>query len=557
MTLPFNANAFRQHFPLFQQSENRSLVYLDNAASHQRPQCLIDAIVHFYSHQNANAHRSSHRLARAATQAIETSRQKAADFLGAEHKDTIVFTRGATEALNLLAASLCQELQAGDEILLSEIEHHANLVPWQMAAEKYQLTLKFIPYSISQRQLELESLTELVSDKTKIVSISGASNTLGCITQLGTIKSTLPSDSLFIVDAAQLCAHQVINVQQLDCDFLVCSAHKFYGPSGVGLLYGKPHRLDDLAPWQGGGEMVNEVKLQGSIYAAAPHKFEPGTSALADIAALASSLDFIKQQNFSAMQQHEEGLCRQLHQGLQGLAHIQLHTRIQNNIGIVSFSCGGKEDELAHILDQSDIAIRSGQHCTHPLLAKLGCSDILRASIAAYNTSADIQTLVEAVKNWNNEQQDEEHLGEKRINANQQINQGVQLLQFNNEDLLKLNNWKKRHKLILRWGQLLPQQDHIRSDSNLVSGCETKLWLHAKQKADKIIFHWDSDSRLIRGLAAVCINPVQGKNKQTIAVTDFQKILSDLGLEQHLSPSRNNGIHSLIKAILKTVQADF
>lgn len=554
MTLPFDVHAFRQHFPLFQQFENQSLVYLDNAASHQRPQCLIDAIVHFYSHQNANAHRSSHRLARAATQAIETSRQKAAEFLGAEHKDTIIFTRGATEALNLLAASLCQELQAGDEILLSEIEHHANLVPWQMAAEKYQLKLKFIPYSTSQQQLQLELLPELISDKTKIVSISGASNTLGCITQLDTIKSALPSDSIFIVDAAQLCAHQTVDVQQLNCDFLVCSAHKFYGPTGVGLLYGKPQRLESLAPWQGGGEMVSEVKLQSSLYAAPPHKFEPGTSALADIAALASSLDFIQQQNLTAMQQHEQKLCHQLHQGLQGLAHIQLHSKTQNNIGVVSFSCGGKEDELAHLLDQSDIAIRSGQHCTHPLLARLGCSNLLRASIAAYNTSDDIQTLIGEVKHWSDEQQFDGHLDTKNINVGQTNDQSIQPLQFNNEDLLKLSSWKERHKLILRWGQKLPQQDHIRCDANLVSGCETKLWLHASREAGGIIFYWDSDSRLIRGLAAVCINPIQGKNSQAVAATDFQETLSNLGLEQHLSPSRNNGIHALIKAILKIAQ---
>jgi len=531
---------FRQHFPLLQQRENLQLVYLDNGATTQKPQPVIDAIAYFYCHQNANAHRSSHRLARAATEAIETSRKKAAEFLHSSDKNTVIFTRGATEALNLLASSLCQTLKPGDEILLSELEHHANLVPWQMMAEQKQLVLKFVPYCAKLGGLDLKQLDHLISAKTKILSISGASNTLGCITDLTRIKSRLDDDIIFIVDAAQLAAHRAIDIKKIGCDFLVCSAHKFYGPNGVGLLYGKAERLALLPPWQGGGEMISQVSLESSQYAPAPHKFEPGTSALADIAALTATFDFLQQQPHEQLQAHEKELCDYLHQQLANLPELVLHSRADNNLGIASFSCAGKELELAYFLDQHDIAIRAGHHCTQPLLAKLGCDNLLRASIAAYNSKTDIKRLVQAIRQWLQS-------GEATPAVTQQQEP------FNVDQLLALNGWQARYKGILRWGGRIGSDPAIRNDEQLISGCESQLWLAWEKNQQRYNFRFDSDSRLIRGLAALCISLVEDKSRQEILALDFKSIFKQLGLDQHLSPSRNNGIYGLVQKIQSIV----
>lgn len=397
----FDPEVFKKQFPLFDQPENRKLVYLDNAATCQRPQCVIDAICGFYLHCNANAHRSSHRLGRRATDVVESTRRLVADFIGADNPEEIVFTSGATEGLNLLAYTLCQTLEPGDEIILSRSEHHANLVPWQMMAEHYRLQLRFIPDD--NGMIKASKLDKVLSPRTRIVSVTAASNVLGYANDIHAIAEDIGSKNItLIVDGSQIPAHNNVKVTDWPCDFFVCSAHKFYGPTGIGFLYGRRAKLAKLPPFKGGGGgMVESTDLETSCFAPPPHRFEAGTPALADIAGMKAAIAFLLQQDRPAMQAYEHELCVYLHQQLAALPFIQLLSRPDNNLGIAFFVAADNmfsAMDVATWLDEQDIAVRAGHHCAQPLMAANGITRGVRVSLAAYNTRQDIDRLIQALQ---------------------------------------------------------------------------------------------------------------------------------------------------------------
>jgi cysteine desulfurase / selenocysteine lyase len=558
--MKFDPQQFKAQFPLFNQPENQQLVYLDNAATTQRPQAVIDAISHFYCHDNANTHRSSHRLARQATAMVERCRDKAAHFLGAEKPEEVIFCRGATEALNLLANSLGENLIAGDEIILSTAEHHANLVPWQMLAQRHGVKLRFV--EDKQGVVCVDQLSNLLSERTRIISITAASNALGIRTDLMALKQKIKAHQksqnqdgiVWIVDAAQLAAHEHIDVQTIGCDFLVCSAHKFYGPTGIGLLYGRASRLAKLPPWQGGGEMITHVKLHTSEYADAPHRFETGTSSLAAIAGLEAAFDWWQRQERSAMMKYEQALTAYLYSSLGAIDFIRILSSEKNNVGVIAFVPAADVEEnsstadIAHWLDEHDIAVRVGHHCAMPLIDRLGVGATLRISVCAYNSFADIDRLCEVLRSL--------PLAENPLLKLASLDSDIfDISQFSLDELKVLRNWQKRYKLLLQWGEYLEAQPAIRQDSNLVKGCEVDAWLVHHCEEGRHYFNIASDSRVVRGLAVLLLVFIQGRTRDEIQQLDLKSAFTELGLEKHLSPSRTNGFWALVKrALLFTEQ---
>lgn len=565
----FDPQAFKKQFPLFDAEENLQLVYLDNAATTQRPQPVIEAISHFYATTNANTHRSSHRLARRATAMVETTRAKAAAFVGAAGPEEIVFTRGATEALNLLAHSLGSKLQPGDEVLLSTAEHHANLVPWQMLAQRQQLVLRFVPQE--QGLPRFDQLSQCLNERTRVVSLTAGSNALGFAPDMEIIGAQLAPwrrQLTFILDAAQLAAHQTLDVKQLDCDFLVCSAHKFYGPTGIGLLYGRTQALAQLPPWLGGGEMIEQVELEGSTYAEPPHRFETGTSALAAIAGLNAAFDFLQGLDRAAMVDYETALIAYLHQQLEGIAGIKLLTRPANNLGIAAFvpdeGSGLTPADLALLLDEKDIAVRVGHHCAQPLLKSLEMTATVRVSIAAYNTREDIDFLTAALRDIlegcgfvqslpvapaahpqpaPDGHQDVYGADEKALSA------------LSLENLQQARGWQARYRQLMKWGDVIANKPSIRQPENLVQGCESAAWLVHSEQGGVHRFAIDSDSRVVKGLAALLLVLINDRRRDQIDQATLEVTFVELGLDKHLSPSRSNGFRALVDKALNYLRA--
>ncbi|SHG04947.1 cysteine desulfurase / selenocysteine lyase [Microbulbifer donghaiensis] len=545
----FSAEEFKRQFPLFAQPENLQLTYLDNAATSQKPQAVIDAICDFYLHSNANTHRSSHRLARRATEMLERVRGQAAAFLNAVSTREIVFCRGATEALNLLANSLCSGLQAGDEIVISTAEHHANIVPWQMMAQRFQLTLRYVPEVAGIP--EFDRLEEVLNPRTRIVSLTAGSNALGLRPDLEDIARQLRERDLYwIVDGAQLAAHEPVDVQKIGCDFFVCSAHKFYGPSGIGLLYGRESLLEAMPPWQGGGEMIAEVDLYGCHYAGLPHKFEAGTSSLAAIAGLGAALEFIAAQDRAAMAAHEQALMTLLHRELAALPTVRVISQPQHNLGIAAFApISGSAADLMHWLDGRDIAVRAGHHCAQPLIRAAGETATVRASFAAYNTRGDVETLVQALRDY------AEVVGTPAMELCQQGSDWVadDLSTLQLEQLASQRNWQDRYRELMRWSKAISAKPAIRRPENLVRGCASDAWLVHAERGGRHYFALDSDSRVVKGLGALLLSQVDGRTAGQIRAQDLPRLFSELGLEKHLSQSRSNGFYALLRQTLDFV----
>ena len=570
----FSAAAFREKFPLFAQPENSGLVYLDNAATTQKPAVMIEAVCDFYRHYNANTHRSSHRLARRATEMVERVRRQSAEFLNAASPREVVFCRGATEALNLLANSLCSGLQPGDEIVLSTAEHHANLVPWQMQAERCGLKLRYVPHTAGVPQFD--RLREVLSARTRIVSLTGGSNALGLRPDLEAIAQQLRSvqaqgpELHWIVDGAQLAAHEIVDVQRIGCDFLVCSAHKFYGPTGIGLLYGRESLLRAMPPWQGGGEMIAHVDLYSSEYADLPHKFEAGTSSLAAIAGLGATLEFLAAQDRAAMAAHEQELLQWLHREVANLPGLRLISQPQHNLGILTCAPEqGSAADLMHWLDGRDIAVRVGHHCAQPLIRAKGETATLRASLAGYTTRADAEALLEAIEDFLRLSTPTVaaagavaggHL-DANLDAIEEANAGVNTGGWLGDDLSALQlerlasqrNWQDRYRELMRWSKSIRPKPAIRQPRNLVRGCESEAWLAHRELDGRHYFALDSDSRVVKGLGALLLTQLEGRTAAEIRALDLPAIYTDLGLQQHLSESRSNGFYALLQQALRFV----
>lgn len=397
---PFDVEQLRELFPILKRKvKGKDLVYFDNAATSQKPQSVVDAISNYYSTYNANIHRGLHTLADEATAAYEESRVSVKQFIGASTHEEIIFTKGTTEGINLVASSWGRaNLNPGDEIIISTLEHHSNIVPWQMIAEERGASIKVIPID-DNGVLDINAFKKLLNEKTKIVSIIHVSNALGVINPVEEIISLAHQNgSLVMLDGAQSVVHLDIDVQKLDCDFMVFSGHKIYGPTGVGVLYGKKALLEAMPPYQGGGEMIKEVTFEKTTYNELPFKFEGGTPNIADVIALKTAIDFINQQGKSRMCVYEETLLTYATDKLKSIEGLKIIGDVPNKVSVISFIIDGVHpQDLAILLDNQGIAVRTGHHCAQPLMKRLGIVGTTRASFAPYNTIAEIDTLVSAL----------------------------------------------------------------------------------------------------------------------------------------------------------------
>jgi cysteine desulfurase / selenocysteine lyase len=398
----FDPARIRADFPaLHQQVKGRPLVYLDNGATTHKPQAVLDALTHFYSRDNSNVHRGLHELSNRATTAYENARTRTARFLHAASPEEIVFTRGTTESINLVAHGLASRLKPGDEILLTEMEHHSNLVPWQLAAQRSGATLRFLPITPDTAALYLSQLDPYLTEKTKIFAFTHISNTLGVINPAKTLCARARAfGALTLVDAAQSAGHMKIDVQDLGCDFLVFSGHKCAGPTGIGVLYGRFDILDSLPPYQGGGEMISTVRYEGSTYKAAPQKFEAGTPNIADAIGLAAALDYLDSIGMDAIFAHDRELAAHAHRELASIPGLRiLGPGPEERSGLVTFTMEGiHAADIVTTANEFGIALRGGHHCTEPLHHKLGIPASARASFYLYNTEKEIGILVDTLK---------------------------------------------------------------------------------------------------------------------------------------------------------------
>ena len=396
----------REDFPILNEKvHGRKLVYLDNAATTQKPQMVLDALTEAYSHWNANVHRGVHHLSQVATEKHEGARQKVAQLINAASSEEIIFTKGTTDSINMLARSFGDAMvEAGDEIIVSQLEHHSNIVPWQMLCERKGAVLKVIPLR-EDLSLDIEAFKGLLSEKTRLVSLAHVSNVLGTINPVEEIVRLAHEKGVAVcVDGAQSVPHLAIDVQRLDCDFLVFSAHKMYGPTGLGVLYGKKEWLDKLPPAEGGGEMIEHVSFEKTTYNVLPYKFEAGTPNYVGSYAFGKAIDYLQAIGLEEITTHEHALAAYIEQELSQISQVKVYAAGREKAGAVSFNVYRADGVLIHpfdvgvLLDRQGVAVRTGHHCAEPLIDWLGVPGTVRASVGLYNTKEDIDAFVAALK---------------------------------------------------------------------------------------------------------------------------------------------------------------
>jgi len=391
----------RKSFPIFYSAHHQNLVYLDNASTTQKPDLVLNSIQQFYKEVNANVHRGLYTLGQKSTEAYEGSREKIANFISAEDSSSIIFTKGTTEAINLVASAWGDSnLNEGDEILISEMEHHSNIVPWQLLAKRKKADLRAIPLTVDHK-LDLDSLDFLLTERTKIVALTHQSNVTGVVNPIAAISKKLQNtNAVFLVDGAQSVAHLPIDVNTLGCDFFTFSGHKMYGPTGAGVLYAKENVLDKMEPYQGGGEMIDKVTLQDSTWNEPPWKFEAGTPNIAQVVGLGSSVDFINEIGLYDIEKNLTQLTQFALEKMNEISGIHLFHSGNSSENVISFTVEGiHPQDLAMFMNEDDIAFRVGHHCAQPLMKHFGVSATARISFAVYNTREDIKTFIQSLKN--------------------------------------------------------------------------------------------------------------------------------------------------------------
>ncbi len=399
--IDYDVEGYRRDFPILsEQVHGKPLVYLDSAASAQKPRQVIDAVRYVYEHEYANVHRGVHYMSEHATEAYEGARTKAQKFLNAKHAHEIIFTRNSTEAINLVAATYGRRfLEPGDEIIISIMEHHSNIVPWQMVRDEKGLVLKAVPVS-DDGEFLIDEFKKLLTPKTKLVAITHTSNALGTVTPVAEI-TRLAHDvgAKVLIDGSQAVVHMPVDVDALDCDFYVFTGHKLYGPSGVGVLYGKEEILNAMPPFLGGGEMISRVTIEESTWAGLPNKFEAGTPMIAQAIGLGAAIDYVSEIGMERIAAHEQALLLYATQQLTSIPGLKIFGTAPGKAAVISFALGDAHPhDIATIIDRAGVACRAGHHCAQPLMDRMGVPAMTRASFGLYNTRADADALVEALE---------------------------------------------------------------------------------------------------------------------------------------------------------------
>jgi cysteine desulfurase / selenocysteine lyase len=518
-------------------------IYFDSAATSQKPRCVIEATEQFYSQQNANVHRSSHTLSKQATDSFEQARETLRHFINAASRDEIIWTKGATESINLVATVLAKAyFKAGDEILISALEHHANIVPWQQIAEDKQLVLKIMPLDGLGCLLVDEALA-MINSRTALVAIGHVSNALGNINPVSQLVSAAKEvNALVLIDGAQAVGHMQVDVQALDCDFYVFSGHKMFGPTGIGVMYGKKALLEKLPPYQFGGEMIAKVSFKESTFQGLPYKYEAGTPNIAGVIALATAADFIDEHR-NEISRHEAYLYQHLLAGLRNIPDIILWGETNKSTCIQSFSIENiNNQDLGLLLNEQNIALRVGHHCAMPLMETLGIEGTLRISLACYNTVEEIDLCLMALK---------KSIQQLRSGIKQPSNKSSKTSSILASLVTQARSWDETYRQIMLAGKTLALLDPAyRQTENEVIGCESQVWLLCKVENGAINLQAYSPSKIVRGLLAIMFEPLQGISPIQALAFDMSAYLAQLGLVKYLSQSRGNGLNAVMEKII-------
>ncbi len=568
--------ALRDQFPLLQTlAHGRPLVYLDSAASTQKPAQVIDAISEFYASRNANIHRGAYHLSQSATGLYEAARARVARFIGAAEPAECIFTRGTTESINLVAAAWGRaNLRAGDEIILSELEHHSNIVPWQLVAQATGALIKVIPIE-DNGELRLDRYRALLSSRTRLVAVTAVSNALGTLNPVREIIAEAhAAGALVLVDGAQWVAHGRTDVQALDVDFYAFSGHKIYGPTGIGVLYGKRRLLAAMPPYQGGGDMIERVRFEQSTYADIPNRFEAGTPHIAGAVGLAAALDWLSDVGLERVAAHEQRLLRQATERLSAIPGVEIKGTAPSKTGVLSWVV--TDPPLATLdigtrLDLQGICIRTGHHCCQPLMERLGVAGTARASFGVYNTAQEVDRLADALGQIVDQAGRSSAAARKPIAAIGHSAHPGDAAAANclypaataaspaaaAQDILDLfddlPDWPMRYQQIIDLGHgLAPMPPTLKTKENFVPGCQSLVFLASRIRpgtTDVIEFLADSDADLVRGLIALLQQLFSGQDAAAILAFDTPAFIDRLGLAGHLSLTRRNGLEALVQRL--------
>jgi len=570
----FDPHRVRADFPILSTTVSPGgpkLVYLDNGATTQKPRQVIDAISRYYQSQNANIHRGVYRLSQIATDLYESARHKVQAFINAADERECLFVRGTTEGINLVAGCWGRtNLQAGDEVLVSTMEHHSNIVPWQIAAEMVGAKVRVIPMS-DAGELAMDEYEAMLSSRTKFVAVTHLSNALGTANDVKTIARLAHQvGAKVLVDGAQWVAHAPTDVRDIDADFYVFSGHKLFGPTGIGVLYGKRELLEAMPPYMGGGDMIESVTFEKTTYAALPNKFEAGTPDIAGAVGLGAAIDYVSAIGIENYMPHEQVLLRYATERLSGIPGLRIIGTAKNKGSVISFVMDGVASlDIGTRLDGEGIAVRTGHHCCMPLMQRLNIPSTTRASFAMYNTLEDVDALVAAV-----EKVRQETTARSRITAGRtpEMAGGTNKSPLAEavfpdaaagspdeaaEELADtfdfLGDWTERYQFVIEMGEkLLPMPEALKNEATRVHGCQSTVHLFARPHpaaSDRLDFLADSDADIVRGLIAILQKVFAGQRAKDILAFDVESFFRRLGLDQHLTTGRRNGLAGMVERI--------
>jgi cysteine desulfurase/selenocysteine lyase len=557
----FDADAIRAEFPILSTTAHgKPLIYLDNGATTQKPRAVIDAVARYYSAENANIHRGVYQLSQTATHLYEAARAAVAKFLNAADDKEILFTRGTTEGINLVAAAWGRmNLLPGDDVIVSAMEHHSNIVPWQMACAAAGANLRVIPIN-DAGELRMDEFARLLSPRTKMVAVTHLSNSLGTVNDVKAItRAAHAVGAAVLIDGAQWVAHYPTDVQDLDCDFYVFSGHKLYGPTGIGVLYGKRAVLEAMPPWQGGGDMIESVTFEKTTYAGLPNKFEAGTPNIAGAVGLGAAVEYLQNVGLVAAHLHESDLLEYATEQMSMVHGLKIVGTAKNKGSLISFVLNDpsiSSYDIGVALDREGIAVRTGHHCCQPVMDRFKIPSTTRASFAMYNTRADVDALVVALR---------------KLVAIEAMKRPVAVpaqvggdLKFPKpsaaspaaaaDDLIELfdflPDWDARMQEVVGMGENLPfMPPELKTESTRVHGCQSTVHLFGVGRDGRLDFLATSDAALVRGLIGILQRVYSGQPAADVVKFDIESFLRRIGLESHLSMGRRNGLDGMIRRI--------
>ena len=554
--MSLDIDRIRRDFPaLHQWIHGRPLVYLDNAASAQKPTQVIERLTAYYSQEHSNVHRGVHELSQRATDAYEASRTRIAGFIGAAHAHEIIFTRGTTEAINLVAATYGRgSVSENDEIVVTGMEHHSNMVPWHILCEEKGASLRILPVD-ERGELQLDGLEQVLTERTKLIAVVHVSNSLGSINPVRQIVVAAHRRRIpVLVDGAQAAPHMRVNVTDLGCDFYCFSGHKVFGPTGIGILYGREALLEAMPPYQGGGDMIHSVTYEQSTYAELPHKFEAGTPHIAGALGLAAALDYVEELGLDAIAAYEDHLLEYAQDRLKAVPGLRLVGTAPRKAAVVSFLLDGTAPyDVGRLLDEHGIAVRTGHHCTMPLMKRLGISGTVRASFAFYNTKEDVDRLADALQAAASRLKPADRRAAICRPA-AQTDLGTRHRELVEEFSL-FDDTDAKCEFLMELGEALPPYpEAYRIETHRVHGCLSTVWLHTEGRQGQLFFAADSDALITKGMIAVLVRLLQGQPAHVIAAADLEALMAEIGMQYMVTARRKNGLLSMIKRIQRDAQ---